>query len=386
MYEVPHGDRCMHEFVASARTLRREKKISAMDVGKRLLDHGYPRPDGVLPARRPGGPDDGADRNREQGDARRLRDVLLKIVEEDAALLAKGPAHAADQPAGRGEGGEGAGPAVDRPLTVPRTHPEVARVRPDPAADLRPGSDPGHARRATPRRVRPDPRRRPGPGGRGGPPGHRPARADPLGHDRGDRPLQERLQPGPVLAAIPGLAGGDRPGRGGPAAELPRHRPDGLAEPPRAPGRRAAPGLRGDGVADRQPAGRLADPDVHLHRPHLPERHHHRPVPDVRHSRQPPGGEAAGPVGVRVEGPGAAAGPVQRRGRALFPQRPVAQWERQPVRGPHPVPAPGPLQPAGVRPPLRPVPGVAVQPGRDRPLHRAAASAARRPPGRGYHD
>ena len=36
-YEVPHGDRCMHEFVASARGLRRERKVSAMDIGKRLL-------------------------------------------------------------------------------------------------------------------------------------------------------------------------------------------------------------------------------------------------------------------------------------------------------------------------------------------------------------
>src|SRR4051812_37677834 len=32
-YEVPYGERCMHEFVASARTLRRERKISAMDIG-----------------------------------------------------------------------------------------------------------------------------------------------------------------------------------------------------------------------------------------------------------------------------------------------------------------------------------------------------------------
>ena len=121
-------------------------------------------------------------------------DALLKIVERGRrTFLHDGPAHAADQPARRGEGGQGADPAVDRPLTVPRTDPEVARVRPDPAAHLRPGPDPGHARRAAPRRVRPDPRRRPGPGGRGGPPGHRPAGADPLGHDRGDRPLQERL-------------------------------------------------------------------------------------------------------------------------------------------------------------------------------------------------
>ena len=34
-YEVPYGDRCMHEFVASARTLRRERHISAMDIAKR---------------------------------------------------------------------------------------------------------------------------------------------------------------------------------------------------------------------------------------------------------------------------------------------------------------------------------------------------------------
>ncbi len=48
-YEVPHGDRCMHEFVASARTLRRERKISAMDVAKRLLDFGYHAPTVYFP-------------------------------------------------------------------------------------------------------------------------------------------------------------------------------------------------------------------------------------------------------------------------------------------------------------------------------------------------
>src|SRR5947207_4088277 len=36
VFEVPHAGPCMHEFVASARTLRRPKKISAMDVSKRL--------------------------------------------------------------------------------------------------------------------------------------------------------------------------------------------------------------------------------------------------------------------------------------------------------------------------------------------------------------
>jgi glycine dehydrogenase subunit 2 len=49
IFDVPHGDRCMHEFVASARALRRERKISAMDIGKRLLDFGYHAPTVYFP-------------------------------------------------------------------------------------------------------------------------------------------------------------------------------------------------------------------------------------------------------------------------------------------------------------------------------------------------
>src|SRR5438067_3460109 len=48
-YEVPYGDRCMHEFVASARNLRRERKVSAMDVAKRLLDFGFHAPTVYFP-------------------------------------------------------------------------------------------------------------------------------------------------------------------------------------------------------------------------------------------------------------------------------------------------------------------------------------------------
>jgi glycine dehydrogenase subunit 2 len=46
---VPHGDRCMHEFVATASGLKTEKTISAMDVGKRLLDHGFHAPTVYFP-------------------------------------------------------------------------------------------------------------------------------------------------------------------------------------------------------------------------------------------------------------------------------------------------------------------------------------------------
>lgn len=49
VFEVPYGGRCMHEFVASAKRLRREKKISAMEVAKRLLDFGYHAPTVYFP-------------------------------------------------------------------------------------------------------------------------------------------------------------------------------------------------------------------------------------------------------------------------------------------------------------------------------------------------
>ena len=48
-YDVPHGDRCMHEFVASARSLLRTKKVRAMDVCKRLLDFGFHAPTVYFP-------------------------------------------------------------------------------------------------------------------------------------------------------------------------------------------------------------------------------------------------------------------------------------------------------------------------------------------------
>jgi glycine dehydrogenase subunit 2 len=48
-FDVPHGDRCMHEFVASARRIKREKRITAMDFAKRLLDFGYHAPTVYFP-------------------------------------------------------------------------------------------------------------------------------------------------------------------------------------------------------------------------------------------------------------------------------------------------------------------------------------------------
>ena len=46
---VPQGDRCMHEFVASAKQLKEERGISAMDIAKRLLDYGFHAPTVYFP-------------------------------------------------------------------------------------------------------------------------------------------------------------------------------------------------------------------------------------------------------------------------------------------------------------------------------------------------
>lgn len=49
VYPVPMGDRCMHEFVASARSMSRETGVRAMDIAKRLLDYGYHAPTVYFP-------------------------------------------------------------------------------------------------------------------------------------------------------------------------------------------------------------------------------------------------------------------------------------------------------------------------------------------------
>jgi glycine dehydrogenase subunit 2 len=46
---VPQGDRCMHEFVASAKALKDTRGISAMDIAKRLLDFGFHAPTVYFP-------------------------------------------------------------------------------------------------------------------------------------------------------------------------------------------------------------------------------------------------------------------------------------------------------------------------------------------------
>ena len=48
-YDLPVDRHCMHEFVLSARTLRREHGVTALDVAKRLMDHGFHPPTVYFP-------------------------------------------------------------------------------------------------------------------------------------------------------------------------------------------------------------------------------------------------------------------------------------------------------------------------------------------------
>ncbi len=48
-YDLPYDRLCMHEFVLSARSLKREHGITALDVAKRLMDYGYHPPTVYFP-------------------------------------------------------------------------------------------------------------------------------------------------------------------------------------------------------------------------------------------------------------------------------------------------------------------------------------------------
>jgi glycine dehydrogenase subunit 2 len=90
-YEVPHGDRCMHEFVASARGLRRERRISAMDIGKRLLDFGFHAPTVYFPLVVPEALMIEPTETEGKETLDHFADALLRIREEDADLLHDAP-------------------------------------------------------------------------------------------------------------------------------------------------------------------------------------------------------------------------------------------------------------------------------------------------------
>lgn len=90
-YEVPHAGPCMHEFVASARQLVRERKVKAMDVCKRLLDYGFHAPTVYFPLVVPEAlmMEPTETESKETLDA--FADALLAIKAEETELLRAAP-------------------------------------------------------------------------------------------------------------------------------------------------------------------------------------------------------------------------------------------------------------------------------------------------------
>ncbi len=88
---VPHGERCMHEFVASASKLKKERGISAMDIAKRLLDYGFHAPTVYFPLTVPEAMmmEPTETESKETLDA--FVDAMAQILSEDADTLHSAP-------------------------------------------------------------------------------------------------------------------------------------------------------------------------------------------------------------------------------------------------------------------------------------------------------
>ncbi len=88
---VPQGERCMHEFVASAKKLKAERGVTAMDIAKRLLDFGYHAPTIYFPQTVPEALmcEPTETESKETLDA--FAEVLFRITEESPELLHEAP-------------------------------------------------------------------------------------------------------------------------------------------------------------------------------------------------------------------------------------------------------------------------------------------------------
>jgi glycine dehydrogenase subunit 2 len=88
---VPQGDRCMHEFVASAAKLKAEKGVSAMDLAKRLLDYGFHAPTVYFPltVKESIMVEPTETESKQTLDA--FAETLFRVIEEDAGLLHDAP-------------------------------------------------------------------------------------------------------------------------------------------------------------------------------------------------------------------------------------------------------------------------------------------------------
>jgi glycine dehydrogenase subunit 2 len=88
---VAQGERCMHEFVATAAPLKKKTGVSAMDLAKRLLDFGFHAPTVYFPLTVPEAMmiEPTETESKETLDA--FVETLFRITEEPADLLHEAP-------------------------------------------------------------------------------------------------------------------------------------------------------------------------------------------------------------------------------------------------------------------------------------------------------
>jgi glycine dehydrogenase subunit 2 len=90
-YPVPFGERCMHEFVASARTMARDRGVRALDIAKRLLDHNVHAPTIYFPLIVPEALMIEPTETESRETLDKFAEVLLAIAEEDPQTLHDAP-------------------------------------------------------------------------------------------------------------------------------------------------------------------------------------------------------------------------------------------------------------------------------------------------------
>ncbi|WP_422931628.1 aminomethyl-transferring glycine dehydrogenase subunit GcvPB [Singulisphaera sp. PoT] len=88
---VPFGETCMHEFVASARGLARERGVRAMDIGKRLIDHNIHAPTVYFPLIVPEALMIEPTETESRETLEKFAEVLISIAKDDPQTLHDSP-------------------------------------------------------------------------------------------------------------------------------------------------------------------------------------------------------------------------------------------------------------------------------------------------------
>ena len=91
VYEIPYGDLKKHEFVASASRQKKEKGIRALDIAKRMIDHGIHPPTIYFPMLVEESMMIEPTEDCSVNDLDRMAEVLISIANEDADTVMNAP-------------------------------------------------------------------------------------------------------------------------------------------------------------------------------------------------------------------------------------------------------------------------------------------------------